>query len=82
MRRLVPGARGFGGVRRFTTPSGDPGYLEPFAAPGSTGAIALVDTPGGDALVQALAPSTTFGQVSDDLITMITQLRVRRGSGS
>jgi hypothetical protein len=81
-RQAVPDARSFGGVRRFTSPSGDPGYLEPFAAPGSTGAIALVTASDGAALVQALAPSTTFSQVSDDVLSMITGLRVRRGSGS
>jgi hypothetical protein len=81
-RQAVPDARAFGGARQFSSPSGDPGYLEPFAAPGSTGAIGLVvsTTPAGVALAQALAPSTTFSQVSDDVITMITGLRVRRGS--
>jgi hypothetical protein len=81
-QQAVPGARSFGGVRQFVTPTGDPGYLEPFAAPGSTGAIALVQAPDGEALVQALAPSTTFSQVSGDLISMITGLRVRRGGGT
>jgi hypothetical protein len=85
-RQAVPDARSFGGVRPFTTPSGDAGYLEPFAGPGTTGAIALVipaaPTAGGAALVQALAPSTTFSQVSDDVLSMITGLRIRRGSSS
>lgn len=81
-REAVPDARSFGGVRRFTTPTGDPGYIEPFAAPGSAGAIGLVTATNGAALVQALAPSTTFSQVSDELLSMITGLRVRRGSGS
>jgi hypothetical protein len=85
-RQVVPDARSFGGVRPFTTPSGDAGYLEPFAGPGTTGAIALVISRSpaaqGAALVQALAPSTTFSQVSDDVLSMITGLRIRRGSSS
>jgi hypothetical protein len=81
-QQAVPDARGFGGVRTFTTPSGDAGYLEPFAAPGTTGAIALVQSPDGEAVVQAVAPSTTFSSVSDDLVSMITGLRVKRRSGS
>ena len=74
----VPGARGFGGVRQFTTPSRDPGYLEAFAAPGTTGAIAVVQASFGQAAIQAIAPSTTFSQVSDDIVTMITGLRILR----
>lgn len=81
-QEIVPDARRFGGVRPFVTPSGDPGYLEPFAAAGSTGAIAVVTAPEGEALVQALAPSTTFSQVADDLLAMITDLRIRREGGS
>lgn len=81
-RQVVPDARSLGGVRQFTTPSGDPGYLQPFAGPGTTGAIALVTGSDGVALVQALAPSTTFSQVSDDILSMITGLRLRRGTGS
>ena len=80
--QAVPDTRALGGVRRFTTPSGDPGYLQPFAAPDTTGAIAVVQSTGGQALVQAVAPSTTFSQVADDLISMITGLRIRRGGGS
>jgi hypothetical protein len=80
--QAVPGARGFGGVRRFTTPSSDAGYLEPFAAPGTTGAIAVVQAPNGQAVVQAAAPSTTFGSVSDDVLSMITGIRIQRGGSS
>jgi hypothetical protein len=80
--QAVPGARGFGGVREFTTPSGDAGYLEPFAAPGTTGAIAVVQAPNGQAVVQAIAPSTTFGSVSDDILSMITDIRIQRRSSS
>jgi hypothetical protein len=80
--QAVPGARGFGGVRQFTSPSGDPGDLEPFAAPGTTGEIAVVQASNGEAVVQAVAPSTTFGSVSDDLLSMITGIRVQRGSSS
>jgi hypothetical protein len=80
--QAVPGARDFGGIRRFTTPSSDAGYLQPFAAPGSTGAIAVVQAPNGQAVVQAVAPSTTFGSVSDDVLSMITGIRIRRGSSS
>lgn len=80
--QAVPGARGFGGARQFTTPSSDPGYLEPFAAPGTTGAIAVVQASTGQAVVQAIAPSTTFGSASDDLLSMITGIRIRRGSSS
>jgi hypothetical protein len=79
-RQAVPDAREFGGVRQFTTPTGDRGYLEPFAAPGSTGAIAFVPAPNGAATAQALAPSTTFSQVADDVITMITGMRIRRAT--
>jgi hypothetical protein len=78
----VPDASQFGGVRQFTTPSGDPGYLAPFAAPGSTGAIALVRSADGEVTVQALAPSTTFSAVSDDLLSMITSIRIRRGGAA
>ncbi len=78
----VSGARGFGGVRQFTAPSRDPGYLEAFAAPGTTGAIAVVQASFGQAAVQAIAPSTTFSQVSDDILTMITGLRILRGAAS
>ena len=78
----VPDASQFGGVRQFSTPTGDPGYLAPFAAPGSTGAIALVRSAEGEATVQALAPSTTFSAVSDDLISMITSIRIRRGGAA
>jgi len=81
-RQDVPDASSFGGVRQFTSESGDPGYLAPFAAPGSTGAIALVIGGGGQATVQALAPSTTFSQVSDELLSMITSIRILRGGGS
>jgi hypothetical protein len=81
-RQDVPDASSFGGVREFTSASGDPGYLAPFAAPGSTGAIALVRGADGQATVQALAPSTTFSQVSDDLISMITGIRILRGGAS
>jgi predicted component of type VI protein secretion system len=80
--QAVPDTRALGGVRPFTTPSGDPGYLQPFAAPGTTGAIAVVQSTTGQALVQAVAPSTTFSEVADDLISMITGLRIRRGGGS
>jgi hypothetical protein len=81
-QQAVPGARSFGGVRQFTTPSGDPGYLAPFAAPGSTGAIALVQTPEGQVTVQALATATTFASLSDEILGMITGIRVRRGGSS
>jgi hypothetical protein len=83
-RQAVPDARSFGGVRGFTSASGDPGYLEAFAAPGSSGVIALIipTSPQGMATVQALAPSTTVGQVTDDVLSMITGLRVRRGNGA
>ena len=80
--QAVDGARGFGGVRRFTTPSGDAGYLQAFAAPGTTGAIAVVQGANGQAVVQAIAPSTTFGSVSDDLLSMITEIRIQRGGSS
>jgi hypothetical protein len=80
--QAVPGARGFGGARRFTTPSGNTGYLEPFAAPGTTGAIAVVQGSNGQAVVQAVAPSTTFGAVSDDVLSMITGIRIQSGSSS
>jgi hypothetical protein len=83
-RQVAPEASSFGGARRFSISTGEPGYLEPFAGPGSTGVIAVViaTTPQGTALVQALAPSTTFSQVSDDILTMIAGMRIRRGSGS
>jgi hypothetical protein len=80
--QAVPDARGVGGVRQFTTPSGDPGYLEPIAAPGTTGAIAVVQAPNGQAVVQAVAPSTTFASVADDLLSMISEIRIQRGSSS
>jgi hypothetical protein len=32
--------------------------------------------------VQAIAPSTTFGSVSDDLLSMITNIRIQRGGSS
>jgi hypothetical protein len=80
--QALPDARGVGAVRHFTTPSGDPGYLEPFAAPGTTGAIAVVQASNGQAVVQAVAPSTTFGSVSDDLLSMISGIRIQRGSSS
>ena len=76
------GARSFGGVREFATPSNDPGYLAPFAAPGSTGAIALVRSPQGQVSVQALASATTFASLSDEILGMITGIRVRRGGSS
>ena len=79
-QQVVPDARGFGGARAFSTPSGDSGYLEPFAAPGTTGAVGVVQGPGGQAVVQAIAPSTTFGSVSDDLLSMITNIRIQRGN--
>ena len=80
-QRLVPEARSFGSPRRFTSPSGEPGYLAPFAAPGSTGAIAIVVGRQGQAHVQALAPSTTFASLADDVLGMITGIRiVDRGS--
>jgi hypothetical protein len=78
----VPDARGVGRVRQFTTPSGDAGYLEPIAAPGTTGAIAVVQASDGQAVVQAVAPSTTFGSVSDDLLSMISGIRIQRRSSS
>jgi hypothetical protein len=78
----APDAVRFGGARQFVTPTGDTGYLEPFAAPGSTGAIAVVLSSQGEATVQALAPSTTFSQVADEIVSMITGLRIRRGSGT
>src|SRR4051812_698454 len=81
-QQLVPDARSFGGVKRFSTPSSDAGYLEPFAAAGTTGAIAVVQAPNGEAVVQAIAPSTNFGSVSDDLLAMITGIRIQRRSSS
>jgi hypothetical protein len=81
-QQALPGARSFGGVREFTTPSSDPGYLAPFAAPGSTGAIALVQSPEGQVTVQALASATTFASLSDEIVEMITDIRVRRGESS
>jgi hypothetical protein len=81
-QQALPEARSFGGVRQFSTPSGDPGYLAPFAAPGSTGAIALVQSAQGQVTVQALAPATTFASLSDEILGMITGLRVRRGGSS
>ena len=81
-QQVVPDARSVGGTRQFSTPSGDHGYLEPFAAAGTTGAIAIVQAPAGEALVQAVAPSTTFGSVADDISSMITGIRIQRGSGS
>jgi hypothetical protein len=81
-RQALPDARSFGGARRFSTPSGDEGYLAPFAAPGSTGAIALVRSPEGQVNVQALASATTFASLSDEIIEMISSIRVRRGGSS
>jgi hypothetical protein len=81
-QQVVPDARGFGGARRFSTPTSDPGYLEPFAAPGTTGAIAVIQASTGEAVVQAIAPSTNFGSVSDDLLSMITGIRIQRRSTS
>src|SRR4051794_28706502 len=81
-QQAEPGARSFGGVRQFSTPAGDPGYLAPFAAPGSTGAIALVQSPEGQVTVQAIASATTFGSLSDEIVGMITDIRVRRGASS
>jgi hypothetical protein len=81
-QQVVPDARGFGGVRQFSTPSSDMGYLEPFAAAGTTGAIAVVQSAGGQAVVQAIAPSTTFASVADDILAMVTGIRIQRGSGS
>jgi hypothetical protein len=81
-QEALPGARSFGGVRQFSTPSSDPGYLAPFAAPGSTGAIALVRSTEGQVTVQALASATTFGSLSDEIVGMITGIRIRRGGSS
>jgi hypothetical protein len=81
-QQAFPAARSFGDVRRFTTPSSDPGYLAPFAAPGSTGAVALVRSAQGEATVQALAPATTFASLSDEILGMITGIRVVRGGSS
>jgi hypothetical protein len=78
----LPEARSLGGVRRFSTPTNDQGYLAPFAAPGSTGAIALVRSTQGEARVQALAPSTTFASLSDEIVGMITGIRVLRAGSS
>jgi hypothetical protein len=80
--QALPAARSFGGLRAFTTPSSDQGYLAPFAAPGSTGAIAVVRSPQGEATVQALAPATTFASLSDEILGMITGIRVVRGGSS
>jgi len=77
--QALPTARSFGGVREFTTPSGDPGYLAPFAAPGSTGAIALIRSTQGEATVQVVAPATTFASLSDEILGMVTGIRVVRG---
>ena len=81
-QRTLPEARSLGGIRRFVTPSNDQGYLAPFAAPGSTGAIALVRSTQGEARVQALAPSTTFASLSDEIVGMITGIRVLRAGSS
>jgi hypothetical protein len=81
-RQALPTAQSFGGLRQFTTPSGDQGYLTPFAAPGSTGAIALVRSPQGEATVQVLAPATTFASLSDEIVGMITGIRIVRGGSS
>ncbi len=80
--QALPTARSFGGVREFTTPSGDQGYLAPFAAPGSTGAIALVRSPQGEATVQVLAPATTFASLSDEILGMVTGIRLVRAGSS
>jgi hypothetical protein len=81
-QQALPTARSFGEVRRFTTPSSDQGYLAPFAAPGSTGAVALVRSAQGEATVQALAPATTFASLSEEILGMITGIRVVRGGSS
>ena len=81
-QQALPEARSIGSVRRFTTPSSDPGYLAPIAGPGSTGAIALVRSSEGEATVQALAPSTTFASLSDEIVGMITSIRIVRGGSS
>jgi hypothetical protein len=81
-KQALPDARSFGGVREFATPSGDPGFLAPFAAPGSTGAIALVRSSEGQVTVQALASATTFASLSDEIVGMITDIRVLRGGSS
>jgi len=80
--QALPGARSIGSVRGFTTPSGDTGYLAPFAAPGSTGAIALIRSSQGEARVQALATSTTFASLSDEIVGMITGIRIVRGGSA
>jgi hypothetical protein len=33
-------------------------------------------------VVQAIAPSTTFASVADDILAMVTGIRIQRGSGS
>ncbi|HYY09743.1 MAG TPA: hypothetical protein VE781_02330 [Kineosporiaceae bacterium] len=81
-QRSLPDARSFGQPRQFGTPTGDPGYLAPFAAPGSTGAIALVRSPQGQVTVQALATTTTFASLSDEMLGMITSIRIRRGGAA
>ena len=81
-QQVVPDARGFGRVGQFSTPSGDSGYVEPFAAAGTTGAIAVVKSEAGEAVVKATAPSTTFASVSDDLQSMIASIRIQRGRSS
>jgi len=58
------------------------GYLAPFAAPGSTGAIALVRSTQGEATVQVLAPATTFASLSDEILGMVTGIRLVRAGSS
>jgi hypothetical protein len=81
-QQALPQARSIGSVRGFTSPSNDPGYLAPFAGPGSTGAIAVVRSGQGEARVQALAPSTTFASLADEIVGMITGIRIVRGGSS
>jgi len=73
--------RAVGGVRTFQTVTGERGYLQAYASPGTTGALGVVPVQEPDAavLIRAAGPATSFSPLSGEVAEMITGLRLRAG---
>ncbi len=89
----APQVRPVGGVRTFRTVTEDVGYLQAFASPGTTGALAVVarapaegaaagTAAGPQVLVEAVGPATSFAPLSGQVSEMVAGMRLLRQDGS
>lgn len=68
--------------RAFETPTGDTGQLTAVAGLESTALVAVVSARGTGTSVVAIGPSQVVPAVIDDLETMVTSMRIQRGSAN